>query len=281
MKTGVIDVGGGMRGIYAAGVLDTCLRQNVEFDYCIGISAGSANMVSYLARQPGRNYAFYHNYSFRKQYMGIKNWLKTDSYINFEYIYGTLSNSGGENPLDFETLMQSKAELTVIASDAMTGKETLFHKTDMSPDNYRILMASSCVPGVDRPIQIGSSLYYDGALADPVPIQKAFDDGCDRVVLILTKPVDEIRKPGKDLLLAKMIQRKFPLAAENMRLRADRYNEGVRLAQDYAKQGKVLILSPDNTDGVDTLKRDKTALHALYEKGLKDGKCISNWLSRE
>ena len=34
MKTGVIDVGGGMRGIYAAGVLDTCLQQNIEFDYC-------------------------------------------------------------------------------------------------------------------------------------------------------------------------------------------------------------------------------------------------------
>lgn len=281
MKTGVIDVGGGMRGIYAAGILDTCLKQCVAFDYCIGISAGSANMVSFLAKQPGRNYKFYHDYSFRKQYMGMKNWLKTNSYINFEYIYGTLSNSDGENPLDFQALLQSKAELTVIASDAVTGEEKFFHKTDMSPDNYRILMASSCVPGVDQPVQIGDSLYYDGALADPVPIQKAFDDGCDRVVLILTKPVDEIRKPGKDLLLAKMIQRKFPLAAENMRLRAERYNEGVRLAQEYAKQGKVLVLSPDNTTGVDTLKRDKNALHALYEKGLKDGSCVSNWLARE
>ena len=281
MKTGVIDVGGGMRGIYAAGVLDTCLKQNVAFDTCIGISAGSANMVSYLAKQPGRNYKFYHDYSFRKQYMGLKNWLKTGSYINFEYIYGTLSNSGGENPLDFQTILQNKADLTVIASDAVTGEEKLFHKTDLSPDNYRILMASSCVPGVDRPIPIRDSLCYDGALADPVPIQKAFDDGCDRVVLILTKPVDEIRRPGKDLLLANMIQHKFPLAAENMRLRAERYNQGVRLAQEYEKQGKVLILSPDNTAGVDTLKRDKNALHALYKKGVWDGSCVSSWLARE
>ena len=280
MKTGVIDVGGGMRGIYAAGVLDACLNQEVEFDYCIGISAGSANMASYLAKQPGRNYKFYHDYSFRKQYMGLKNWLKTGSYINFEYIYGTLSNSGGENPLDLQTLLQSKSELMVIASNAVTGKAKFFHKTDMSPDNYRILMASSCVPGVDLPIKIGDSFYFDGALAAPVPIQKAFDDGCERVVLILTKPVGKIRTSGKDVLLAKTIQRKFPLAAENMRLRADRYNEGVCLAQEYAKQGKVLILSPDNTAGVDTLKRDKTALRALYEKGLKDGSFISSWLAQ-
>ena len=150
-------------------------------------------------------------------------------------IYGTLSNSDGENPLDLQTLLHSKSELTVIASDAVTGRAKLFHKTDMLPDDYRILMASACVPGVNQPIQIGSSLYYDGALADPVPIQKAFDDGCERVVLILTKPVGEIRTSGKDMLLTQKIQRKFPLAAENMRLRADRYNEGVRLAQEYVR----------------------------------------------
>lgn len=280
MKTGVIDVGGGMRGIYAAGVLDTCLNYRITFDYCIGISAGSANITSFLAEQPGRNYEFYHNYSFRKQYMGVKNWLHTGSYINFEYIYGTLSNSDGENPLDYQTLSQSKADLTGIASDAVTGEEKLFHKADISADNYRILMASSCVPGVDQPVRIGDSLYYDGALADPVPIQRAFNDGCDRVVLILTKPVDEIRKPGKDLLLAEIIQHKFPLAAENMRLRANRYNDGVRLAHELEKQGKVLILSPDSTAGVDTLKRNKNALHILYNKGVQDGRRISDWLAR-
>ena len=279
MKTGVIDVGGGMRGIYAAGILDTCLEQKVSFDYCIGISAGSANVVSYLAKQAGRNYKFYHDYSFRKEYMGIRNWLHTGSYINFEYIYGTLSNSGGENPLDFQKLLQNKAELIIIASDAVTGKIKLFHKEDITKDNYRILMASSCIPGVDRPVRIGNSLYYDGALADPVPIQRAFDDGCERVLLILTKPVDEIKKPGKDLQLAKMIQKKFPLAAENMRLRAQRYNQGIRLAKELQRQGKVLILSPNNTMGVDTLKRDKTALHRLYQKGVQDGQRVSAWLS--
>ena len=41
-KIGVIDVGGGLRGIYAAGVFDWCLDHDVHFDYCIGISAGSA-----------------------------------------------------------------------------------------------------------------------------------------------------------------------------------------------------------------------------------------------
>ena len=45
-KIGVIDVGGGLRGIYAAGVFDWCLENGVKFDYGIGISAGSANLAS-------------------------------------------------------------------------------------------------------------------------------------------------------------------------------------------------------------------------------------------
>ena len=280
MKIGAIDVGGGMRGIYAAGILDTCMQQGIMFDYCIGISAGSANMASYFSGQLGRNYRFYHEYSFRKEYMGVENWLHKGSYINLQYIYGTLSNHDGEDPLDYRAFSQNQSELTIIASDAVTGEIKLFHKDDIKEDDYSILMASSCVPGVDKPVKIGDSFYFDGALADPVPIEQAFKDGCDRVVLILTKPADSIRKARKDQILAKLIQHKYPLAAENLRLRAERYNTGVQIAAEYAKQGKVLILSPDNTAGVDTLKRDKNALHTLYEKGLHDGNLVSGWLTQ-
>lgn len=56
MKTGIVDVGGGLRGIYAAGVLDYCMDQGIHFDLGIGVSAGSANLASYAAGQRGRNY---------------------------------------------------------------------------------------------------------------------------------------------------------------------------------------------------------------------------------
>ena len=58
----IIDVGGGLRGIYGAGVLDYCIDHHLDFDECIGVSAGSANMASYIARQKGRNYPFYLDY---------------------------------------------------------------------------------------------------------------------------------------------------------------------------------------------------------------------------
>ena len=122
MKTGIIDVGGGFRDIYGAGILDVCMERGIEFDYCICISAGSANLASVLARQHGRNYTFYMEYVFRKEYASPENWLRTRNYVDLDYVYSTLSNSDGENPIDYEAIEANPAEFYIGACDARTGK---------------------------------------------------------------------------------------------------------------------------------------------------------------
>ena len=278
MRTGVVDVGGGLRGIYAAGILDYCMAHEIQFDCCIGVSAGSANMAAYLAGQQGRNYRYYQEFSFRKEYMGTENLFHTGSYINLDYVYGTLSNSDGELPLDYPALVANPAELFVVATRADTGEARYFTKENMTQDGYQIFMASSCIPGVNRPYQVDGVPYFDGALSDPVPIQKAFAEGCDRVVLILTKPVAPLKKHGKDRVLANLIQHQYPIAARQLRQRAERYNRAVRVAQEYEKEGRIIILAPDDISGVDTLKRNRPALQKLYQKGVQDGKKLLDWI---
>ncbi len=278
MKTGIVDVGGGLRGIYAVGVLDYCMDQSIRFDLGIGVSAGSANLASYAAGQRGRNYQFYTEYTFRKQYMSLGNFITKKSYLDMDYIYGTLSNSGGENPLDYPALRDNPMEFYVVATDALTGEPKYFDKGDIKQDNYSVMKASSAIPFVCKPYEVQGRLYYDGALGDPVPVEKAIQLGCDRVVVILTKPEHELRSPEKDERLAAGIRKRYPVAAENLCKRAQRYNEGVALAQEYGRQGKVLIIAPDDTCGVDTLKKDKKSLQRLYEKGYADGKKIIDYL---
>ena len=278
MKTGVIDVGGGFRGIYAVGVFDYCMDQKISFDLGIGISAGSANLCSYAAGQKGRNYRFYTEYGFRKQYMSLGNFIRKGSYVDTDYIYGTLSNSGGEYPLDYAAFQNNRMEFYVVATNALTGKAKFFNKSDMRQDCYDILKAASTLPFVCKPYQIDGIPYYDGALGDPVPIEKAFRLGCDRVVLILTKPEHSLRTSKQDERFAAGIRKRYPLAAAKLCKRARRYNESVAKAQEYAKQGRVLIVSPDDTCGVDTLRRDKDALHKLYQKGYHDAQRISEFI---
>lgn len=271
MKTGVIDVGGGFRGIYAAGVLDRCLDLGIGFDVAFGISAGSANLASFLAHQRGRNHTFYTEFAFRRQYASVSNFLRKRSFIDMDYVYGTLSNSGGEYPLDYAALRDDPAEFFVIATDAETGKAVYFDKSALAQDRYDLFKASSSIPFVNKPYPIGGKPFFDGALGDPVPVKKAFEVGCDFVVLILTKPADRPREQGHDAKIAKRIRKKFPQAAEQLCLRAQHYNEGVALAKTLAAQGKALIVAPTDTFGVDTLHKDKESLEKLYREGLADG----------
>lgn len=279
MKTGVIDVGGGMRGIYAAGVFDCCLDNGINFDYGIGISAGSANLISYLSGQKGRNYLFYHDYSDRKEYMGLGEFIHHHSFLNLDYIYGTLSNSDGENPLDFEKIVNNPMEWYVAGTNAITGEAHYFDKNDIKRDDYSILKASSAIPVVCEPQFIDNVPYFDGALGNPVPVQKAIADGCDKVVLILTKPEALIQTPDNEKKLALMFKNKYPNAARQLELRAERYNEGVALTQKYAKDGKAIIIAPDDTCGVDTLTKNKSSLQKLYDKGYHDGEKVAGFLS--
>lgn len=221
MKTGIVDVGGGLRGIYAAGVLDYCMDKGIRFDLGIGVSAGSANLISYAAGQRGRNYRFYTDYSQRREYMGVGDFLKSGSYINMDYMYSELSNAGGEDPLDYPAVRDNPMELIRRGrQSAETGEAHYFSKDDIAQDNYDILKASSSIPFVCRPYPVQGRLYYDGALGDPVPVDKALELGCDRVVVLLTKPAGIPRSPSRDEKYAAGIQRKYPAAAHALRQRA-------------------------------------------------------------
>lgn len=275
---GVIDVGGGLRGIYGAGVFDYCIEHRIHFDYCIGVSAGSGNVASYIAGQLGRNISFYEDYVFRKEYMSIRNFLHKGSYINMDYVYGVLSNTDGENPLNYQAIKDSDKEMIVVAANALTDQVKYFTKKDMDRNNYNIFKASCCLPVLSRPYVVKGVPYFDGGLADPVPVQKALDAGCDKIVLILTKPRDEIRTEQDDAFSAKKLAKKYPKAAEGLAIRYQRYNQGVELAKKLEQEGRVLIVAPDDTCGVHTLSKNKENIHRLYLKGYEDAKEILNFI---
>lgn len=277
-KTGVIDVGGGMRGIYAAGVLDRCMDEGIVFDVAIGISAGSANIGSYVAGQRGRNLSFYADYSFRREYMGTRKFFADGSYIDLDYVYGTLTNEGGENPLDYDAFSSSPIDWRIVASHAVTGETKYFDKSDMQRNSYDVFKASSAIPLVCHPWKVAGEPYFDGALGDTIPIEKAFEMGCTKVVLILTKPADVLREVGSDAVIARLIRHKYPKAAERILKRAERYNEGVALAKALEQDGLALVVAPEDTFGVDTLTRDREAMLRLYRAGLADGGKIKEFL---
>ncbi len=279
MKTGIIDTGGGLRDVFGAGVFDWCMDNGVRFDYGIGISAGAANLISYVAGQRGRNFPFYTEYPRRKAYMSLGNFLFKHSYIDLSYVYGTLSNAGGENPLDFAAVKENGMEWYIQACDAENGRPRYFTVDDVAPDDYRILMASSAIPVVCKPVHIDGVPYFDGALGQTVPVDKALADGVDKLVLVISKPAHERRDPARDEKLARRLRRSYPAAAEQLAARAAKYNEGVERALKLEEEGRVLVVAPDDVCGVGTLTKDSAPLVKLYDKGYAAASKIEAFLA--
>ena len=265
---GVIDVGGGTRDIFGAGVFDYFLEHGITFDKCYGVSAGCANISSFLAGQQHRNYEFYTEYSMRKQYMSFDNFFKTGSYVDLDYVSDELSNSSGEYPLDYEKLKANPADFTLVAAEASTGKTKYFTKDDLSLNNYDPINASSSVPVVNKPYEIDGVEYFDGGLADPIPYQKALDDGCDELVIILTRPKDGYRVDTNDKRMAQILARQYPKAAELLEHRAETYNAQLDAIKKLEKEGVAKIIAPESIGKLKTLTRDVDMLKSLYRKGL-------------
>lgn len=278
MVTGIIDVGGGFRDIFGAGVLDGLLHDGVQFDNCYGISAGSGNLSSFLAGQYKRNYRFYVEYAFRHRYASVRNLIRTGNFVGLDYAYGELSSSKGEYPLNYQALADNPAQLTVIATNALTGNPHYFTKSDIHQDDYTIIKASSCVPVANRAVMIDGVPYFDGGLSDPVPVQRAFDDGCDKVILIVTHPSDFVRDPKKDIAPSRLLRRKYPFAAEALEKRADTYNDEMIVAERYHNQGKLLIVAPDDTFGLSTLSKTRQGLIDMYNNGVSKSEEIRAFL---
>lgn len=270
-RIGLVVEGGGMKCAYSAGVLDCFLEDNINFDYAIGVSAGSANTAGFLAKQKGRNKRFYTEYIDDPEYLGIKNYLENGQLFGLQYIYGTLSNSDGRDPIDYEAIASNPTEFEVVATDAWTGKPAYFGKDMLAQDDYSIIMASSALPVMCKPVRINGRFYFDGGVSDAIPVKRAFEQGCDKVVVITSKPYDFVKQPeGARLAYRSALKKNFPnmvKAIDNRHLMYRRCSAFMKLQE---KEGNAFIFAPSNPPKMSTYAKDREVEEALYELGVKD-----------
>lgn len=267
-KIGLVVEGGGMKCAYNAGILDAFLDHGISFDYCIGVSGGAG----YVAGQRGRNLRFFTDHIHSPKYFGIRSLLATGNLFGLQYIYGELTNSGGKDPLDFAAIMKSPAEYEVVATNALTGEARYFGKEEMKQDDYRPIMASSAIPAACRPVVIDGVPYYDGGIADAIPVRHALEKGCDRLVVILSKRRDYVRKPQGMRFLYSALCRKYPKIIEAIDQRHITYTKNQKEVFDLEKEGKAFIFAPSEPVKVGPYSMDEETEKKLYDLGMKDFK---------
>ena len=270
MKIGLVVEGGGMKCAYNAAILDAFLDNGLTFDYCIGVSGGAGNLASYLAGQRGRNLRFFTEHLHEPGYFGLRSLLKTGNLFGLQYIYGTLTNSTGKDPLDFPTLKSNPAEYEVVVTNALTGQAEYFGKETMVQDDYRLIMASSAIPAACSPVEINGIAYFDGGLSDAIPVSRALAKGCDRLVVILSKMRDYVRKPQVMRFLYTMRCRRYPQIISLIDHRHIAYNENLQEVFALEREGKAFVFAPSHSVHVGTYSMDEQSERELYALGMED-----------
>ena len=280
LKCGIVVEGGGMKSAYSAGILDYLLDEKITFDYCIGVSAGAANLASFLGGQRERNLRFYVIHSKDPRYLGVRNLLTHGSMFNLSFIYQTMTNSTGADPLNYPALRDNPAEYYVVATDAHTGKPVYFDKSYFRQDDYRALMSSCAIPAFCRPISFRGGLYFDGGASDSIPVKRALADGCDRLLILLSKPRGYVKQPEKGRPAYTILLRKYPAMIRLLNNRHMEYQKQLQFACDLEAQGKAVILAPSKPMPATTFSKDPAMLQSLYDLGYEDGRReLPRWLS--
>lgn len=270
MKIGLVVEGGGMKCAYASGILDAFLDEKITFSYCIGVSSGSAITASFVAGQRDRNLRFFTVHTRDPRFYGISNFLRTRNFFGLRYIYGDLTNAGGGDPLDYRAMLRNPAEYRLVATNAETGQAEYFRKEDMRQDDYRLVMASSAIPVVCEPIAVDGKFYYDGGISDGVPYMRALEEGCDKVVVLLSKPRGFVRPPQKFRWCYARALKKFPKVVEAIDRRHEVYNACLNRLWELEKAGRAFVFAPDGAIKISKLRVVEKLEYGLYDAGMRD-----------
>lgn len=281
MKTGIVLEGGALRTIFSSGVCDALLERDLLPDYVIGVSAGIAYGVSYVSRQKGRNLEILTKYANDKRYMGMRNLLDPANrcYFGLRFTYETIPNQ--LVPFDYDTFAAYPGEVEAVVTNLETGAAE-YLPVPRRDDKFLLLQATCAMPFLFPIFRLDGMPCLDGGSADGIPYQRAFDMGCDRVVVVLTREQSYRRQPEKFQRLIDLRYRRYPRYCETMRTRAERYNACREELFRLEKEGKVLLIAPENTRGFSRVERDQGKIRALwqdgYDKGLaRSGEIAAFW----
>ena len=265
-KTALVLEGGAMRGMYTAGVLDVFMDNNIKFDAVIGVSAGALFGVNLLSGQRGRVIRYNKIFNSNKNYLGIRPLLKTGNIVSTEYAYDLVPRK--LDPFDDEAFMKSGIPFYAVVTNIRTGEpeyiqiKSVFKQMD-------VLRASGSMPVVSNPVRLGHGLYLDGAVTDSIPYEKMLEMGYDKVVVVLTKPADYVKKPMPGYMTS-LYKKNYPKFEEKFRNRHIMYNGQIERLKELEKEGTAYVVRPSEHIQISKIEKNPDKLESLYQLGIKD-----------
>ncbi len=271
-KSGLVLEGGGMRGVFTCGVLDSFMQRKIRFPYTIGVSAGACNGLSYMSGQKGR--AKYSNIDLLEKYHYIGLWklLAKGNIMDFDLLFHTFPEQ--IIPYDYEALAKCSEQYEMVTTDCITGKACYYNEKKNPQRIIEIVRASSSLPFVCPIAYVDGKPMLDGGIADSIPLLRARSLGFNNNVVVLTRNRG-YRKPDRPSKIPFFWYRKYPALKEAIRMRNRLYNEQISLVEHLEERGEITVIRPVKPIVVDRMEKDTGKLLDLYNQGYECAEQIS------
>lgn len=280
MKTGLVLEGGAMRGMFTAGVLDQWMEEKLRFDKIVGVSAGALFGINYPSGQKGRAIRYNLKYIRDKRYMGLRSLLTTGNLINADFAFYEVSSR--LDVFDEAAFLKSGVDFYAVVTNLDTGKAEYIQITEPFRQ-MEVLRATSAMPYVSRPVELSGKLYLDGGISDSIPVNFCESLGCDKIVLVLTRPLEYRKQRPTPWLRSfnRLYYRKAPAFAESLNRRWEIYNQQVEDIIKMERQGKLFVVRPAKPLPISRVEKDPAKLQAVYDLGAEAGRASLDLLKHE
>lgn len=268
MKVGLVLQGGAMRGMYTAGILDVFMEEGIEVDGIVAISAGVLFGVDYLSKQKGRVIRYVKKYAADKRYMGIGSFIKTGNIVNKEFAYYEVPFK--LDVFDQQAFEDSKKDFYAGITNVETGKAE-YIKIKNVFDQMEVLRASSAMPFVSNMVEIDGKKYLDGGIADNIAINKCKELGFDKIIVILTRPI-EYRKKKTNQTITKIRYFRYPNLVKAINTKHEKYNETIEQIINMKNKKEIFVIAPSPKHKFKRMERNAEKLQEMYDLGVEDCK---------
>lgn len=263
MRVGLVLEGGAMRGMFTAGVLDTFMENGIHVDEIVGVSAGALFGVNFLSGQKGRAIRYNKRYNPDPNYLGLRPLLKEGNIVSTHYAYVRVPHE--LDPFDNEAYKAAKVPFHAVVTNVETGEPEYLRIDDVF-DQMDTLRASGSMPVVSRPVTINAKRYLDGGISDSIPYEWLSRQGCDRIIVVLTRDAQYRKKPvSKAIGLYRL---RYPAIAAQMKSRHLRYNSCIDRLKEWEKEGRVFVVRPSEPITIGTIEKNPERLQAVYDLGV-------------
>ena len=282
---GLILEGGGMRAGFVAGALMALMDKGlVDFHVALAVSASIPTLAYFAAGQREEmekvwreelntpKLVCYRNIPASSLALSVKRPILDIDYLVYEVFKK-------KYPLDIQALLRSKT--TCLFALTKSPDASLAFLSPGDYDIYDTFKAALAVPGAyPQTVRVGNNEYVDGGTANPLPVTSLLDKKMNKVMAVLTKPLDCESEPPNFLERAfiwRYLQR-YDWLWEKLWESAHAYNEQVLLLEQLAHErpARAFIICPENTLPARFITRDRRKINRTIDLGYRKVKSLEH-----